>query len=728
MKIELLLKGLTCANCGAKIEDRVSKLEGVKESILNFSLSKLIVEYEDCIQEDMFNKVNDIVVKLEPHVKVLYYSDINRGDRREVCTSSCCSSGHSHTHEDSHNHNHDHNKANEKMKSDGVISVDDNIGLICGIALYIVALILGETNPVTNIMFFAAYILVGGGVVKKAFLNILRGEIFDENFLMTIATFGAFMIGEHAEGVAVMIFYGIGEMFQGYAVDKSRKSISSLMNIKAEYAIKLVDDKEVRVKPEQVKVDDLIIIKPGERVPLDGIVIEGEGSLDTSALTGESLPRDIKIDDEILAGSINLNSVIKVKVLKEYGQSTVARILELVENASNKKGKTEKFITKFARYYTPIVVAVALILAIIPPLVISGQTFEVWIYRALVFLVVSCPCALVVSVPLGLFAGIGGASKKGVLIKGGNYIEILKGVDTVVFDKTGTLTQGEFGVVKINGIDMDKDEILKYAAYGESFSNHPIAQSVVKAYGKKIEKDKVKNYTEISGHGISATILGKKVLLGNNKLMEREQIGYQTSSTVGTIIHIAIDGEYEGNIVIADKIKETSKDAIEELKNIGVSRTIMLTGDNKLVANEVGNHLGLDEVYGELLPGDKVEKIEEIIQGSKGKVIFVGDGINDAPVLARADIGIAMGGVGSDAAIEAADVVLMKDDPLAVATAIKIGRKTTSILWQNIIFALGIKLLVMGLSSIGIANMWAAVFADVGVTLIAILNSMRALR
>ncbi|MGL4772371.1 MAG: heavy metal translocating P-type ATPase [Clostridium sp.] len=731
-KMELLLKGLTCANCGAKIEDRVGKLKGVNESVLNFSLSKLIVTFNDDVkEEELYDGVKEIVEKLEPHVKVMYYKDAEGYRNINVCSSSTCSIEGNHEHHGhSHEHGHSNNKAHshEHTHGDGSFNIDDNIPLIMGIALYVLALILGESNPITIILFIASYILVGGEIVKTAFMNILRGEIFDENFLMTIATLGAFIIGEHAEGVAVMIFYGIGEMFQGYAVDKSRKSISSLMNIKAEYAVKLQDGKEVKVKPEAVRVDDIIIIKPGERVALDGIIIEGEGSLDTSALTGESLPRDIKVGDEILAGAINLNSVIKVKVSKEYGQSTVARILELVENASNKKGKTEKFITKFARYYTPIVVFIAIALAVVPPLVLEGHTFSEWIYRALIFLVVSCPCALVVSVPLGLFAGIGGASKKGVLIKGGNYIEILKNVDTVVFDKTGTLTKGEFGVSQINEIDMSKEDLLKYAAHGESFSNHPIAQSVVKAYSGKINKNDVKDYKEISGHGISATILGKKVLLGNDKLMKKEQIGYQTSSTVGTIIHIAINGVYEGNIVIGDKIKETSKEAISKLKEIGIKKTVMLTGDNKLVADAVGKELGLDEVYGELLPGDKVTKVEEILENAQGKVIFVGDGINDAPVLARADIGIAMGGIGSDAAIEAADVVLMKDDPKSISDAIKIGRKTTSILWQNIIFALGVKVLVMILSAFGVANMWIAVFADVGVTLIAVINSMRALK
>lgn len=739
-KLEILLKGLTCANCGAKIETRVGKLEGVNECVLNFAISKLIVEYDGRDEKEVFNEVSDIVNKLEPHVKVEYYNPkLIEEYRVSSCEDGICEltefeeeghehshNGHSHSHKKSHSHE-ENGHSNSHDHNHDTFSLDDNIPLILGIALYITALVLGETNPIQTILFVAAYVLVGGGVVKTAFFNILRGEVFDENFLMTVATIGAFLVGDHAEGVAVMVFYGIGEMFQSYAVSKSRKSISSLMNIKAEYAIKLVDGNEVKVKPEEIKVDDIIVIKPGERVPLDGVIIDGQASLDTSALTGESLPRDYGVDDEILAGAINLDSVIKVKVTKIFGESTVARILELVENASNKKGKTEKFITKFARYYTPVVVFIALGLAVIPPIVL-GQSFNEWIYRALIFLVVSCPCALVVSVPLGLFAGIGGASKKGVLIKGGNYIEILKNVDTVVFDKTGTLTKGEFGISKINSLFESEEEVLKYAAHGESFSNHPIAQSVVKAYKGEIDKNMVEDYKEISGHGISATIFGKKVLLGNAKLMESEQIAYQSTSSIGTVINVAIDGEYAGNIVIADKIKETSKEAISMLKEIGVKKIVMLTGDNKAVAKAVGDELGLDEVYGELLPGDKVDRVEKLLEEAQGKLIFVGDGINDAPVLARADVGVAMGGVGSDAAIEAADVVLMKDDPKSIVDAINVGRKTTSILWQNIIFALGVKALVMILSIYGLSNMWEAVIADVGVTLIAVLNSMRALK
>ena len=571
---------------------------------------------------------------------------------------------------------------------------------------------------------------MGGKVVLSAIRNIFRGQVFDENFLMTVATLGAFAIGNHPEGVAVMIFYEIGELFQSYAVNRSRKSISSLMDIRADYANLIIDGKEKKVDPSEIKIDDIIVIKPGERVPLDGVVIEGNSSLDTSALTGESLPRNIELNDEILAGVINLTGVIRVKVTKEFGESTVSRILELVQNASSKKAQTEKFITKFARYYTPVVVLSAVALAIIPPLVVEGALFSDWVYRALIFLVVSCPCALVVSIPLGLFAGIGGASKNGVLIKGGNYLEALKDVETVVFDKTGTLTKGVFKVVKINTNNIEEGELLRIAATGESFSNHPIAQSILKAYGKEVDKSIISNYEEISGNGIKVNIDNKEVLLGNYKLMNSNGIKYTNSQEIGTVVHVVVDGEYKGNIVIADEVKEDSKEAIEMLKKIGVKKCVMLTGDNKKVAEKIAEELGLDEVYAELLPTDKVAMVEKLLKekSEKGKLAFVGDGINDAPVLARADVGVAMGGIGSDAAIEAADVVLMRDNPSSLVDAIEIGRKTNRILWQNIIFSLGVKIAVLIPAAIGIANMWEGVFADVGVTLIAVLNSMRALR
>jgi Cd2+/Zn2+-exporting ATPase len=502
------------------------------------------------------------------------------------------------------------------------------------------------------------------------------------------------------------------------------------MNIRAEYANLIKDNKEIKVSPEELKVDDVIVIKPGERVPIDGLIIEGKTSIDTSALTGESIPKDVKASEEILAGTVNLSGVIKVKVSNEFGQSTVARILDLVENASSKKAPTEKFITKFSKYYTPIVVISAVLLAVIPPIIIQDANFSEWLYRALIFLVVSCPCALVVSIPLALFAGIGGASKKGILVKGGNYLEALKDVNAVVFDKTGTLTKGVFKVTKINGVNIENDKLLEIAALGESFSNHPIANSITNQYNKPIDKALVSDYKEISGNGISAAVERRRVLLGNSKLMIENNIKYSSDEEIGTIIHIAIDNEYKGYIVISDEVKEDSKHAIEGLKKIGIKRIVMLTGDNRIIANKIGKELGIDEVYSELLPVDKVDKIEEIINNKsiKGKVAFVGDGVNDAPVLARADIGMAMGGIGSDAAIEAADVVLMKDTPSSIIDAINSGRRITKILWQNIIFSLGVKSAVLILGAIGLANMWEGVFADVGVTIIAVINSMRALK
>ena len=502
------------------------------------------------------------------------------------------------------------------------------------------------------------------------------------------------------------------------------------MDIRADYANVLRDGKEVKVSPEEVFIGESIIVKPGERVPLDGIILEGTSFIDTSALTGESVPREVTIGNEILSGSINNNGVLKVKVYKEFRESTVARILELVENASNKKAPTEKFITKFAKVYTPIVVAIAVLVAIIPPIIIKDATFSEWIYKALSILVVSCPCALVVSIPLGFFSGIGAASKKGILVKGGNYLEALKDSEVVVFDKTGTLTKGVFEVTEINAKNITKDELLEITAMGEIHSNHPIAVSIAKAYGKDINKDEIKDYKEISGHGIEVTIREDDVLLGNSKLMEMNNINYDNIDSIGTIVHVAINGEYKGNIVISDEIKENVKEALSELKDVGIKNTIMLTGDNKNVADKVAKDIGIDEVYSELLPGDKVSKIEDILskKNSKGKVLFVGDGINDAPVLARADIGVAMGGIGSDAAIEAADVVLMKDKIEEISEAIRVSRRTNKILWQNIIFSLGVKVIVMFLVVLGLTNMWAAVFADVGVTLIAVLNSMRIIR
>lgn len=721
-EIRLFLQGLDCANCASKIEDRVNKLDSISEASLNFSTISLMAQIKPgYIKEQVIEQIKSIVISLEPHVKVL--SKDPKVNNKKSCPDGKCGDIESHDHGHSHEHSHEHSH-------DGGFGLKDNIVLMIGVIVYGLALFFEDKGAIGIVLFAAAYILIGYNVLSAAIKNILRGEVFDENFLMTIATIGAFAIKEYPEAVAVMLFYEIGEKFQGYAVNRSRKSISSLMDIKAEYANVMKDGKEVKMSPEEVKIDDIIIIKPGERVPLDGVVIEGSSFVDTSALTGESVPRELNVGNEILAGCINTNSVLKVRTSKEFRESTVARILELVENASNKKAPTEKFITKFARVYTPIVVFLAIAIAIIPTLIIKDAQFSDWLYRALVFLVVSCPCALVVSIPLGFFAGIGGASKKGVLVKGGNYLEILKDVDTVVFDKTGTLTKGVFEVTEINENNISKDELLEIAAIGESLSNHPIAESIVEAYGKEIDNSNIKNYEEIAGHGIKVNIKDDEVLLGNYKLMEKFNIKYRSMDSIGTIVHIAINNEYKGNIVISDEIKENSKIALAKLKEIGIKKTIMLTGDNRVVAEKVGKSIGIDKVYSELLPQDKVSKVEDIMKSSRksAKVVFVGDGINDAPVLARADVGVAMGGIGSDAAIEAADVVLMKDDPEALVEAIKISKKTNTILWQNIIFALAVKIFVMLLSTMGFATMWEAVFADVGVTVIAILNSIRCLR
>ena len=578
-------------------------------------------------------------------------------------------------------------------------------------------------------LFFISFLIVGGDVVLSAVKNIFRGQVFDENFLMSIATIGAFLIGEFPEGVAVMLFYQIGELFQSYAVSQSRKSIASLMDIRPDYANVKRGNELIRVDPDEVQIGDIIVIKAGEKVPLDGKVIKGSSMIDTSALTGESVPRDIEVGSELLSGCININGVITAEVTKEFGESTVSKILELVENASSKKSNSEQFITRFARYYTPIVVILAATLAIIPPLVISGATFSDWIYRALTFLVVSCPCALVISIPLSFFGGIGGASRKGILIKGSNYLETLAKTEIVVFDKTGTLTKGVFNVQEIHAEELSEEELLELTAYAESYSNHPISLSLKRAYGKDIDNQRIANVEEISGHGVNATVDGKNVLAGNSKLMEKMNIAYFKDELVGTVVHVAVDNLYAGYIVIADEIKADAALAIKQLKAAGINQTIMLTGDSLSVGTKVATELGLDKVYAELLPADKVEKLEELFleKSSKGKLAFVGDGINDAPVLARADIGIAMGGLGSDAAIEAADIVIMTDEPSKIVTAIKISKKTLKIAYQNIGFAIGVKVIVLILSAFGYASMWAAVFADVGVTIIAILNAFRAL-
>ena len=605
------------------------------------------------------------------------------------------------------------------------------IKIILALILFLFAMIVKfENEGINNAIFIVSYIIVGAEIVKKAIKNIFRGKVFDENFLMTVATLGAFGIGEFPEAVAVMLFYQVGELFQSYAVDKSRKSISSLMDIRPDFANVYRNEKIEKVNPDEVKIGEIIIIKPGEKVPLDGRILEGETALDTKALTGESMPKEVEKGDEILSGCINLNGVIKIEVKKEYGESTVSKILDLVENASSKKSKSENFITKFARYYTPIVVIIALLLAIIPPIVMDHATFSDWIYRALSFLVVSCPCALVISIPLSFFGGIGGASKMGVLIKGSNYLEALSNTEITVFDKTGTLTKGVFEVQKVNAIGISEEELLKIAAYAENYSNHPISKSIKQAYKKEIDEKQIANYEELAGLGVAARIEEQDVLVGNEKLMKEKGIQFEKCNEVGTILYIAIKGKYAGYILISDTIKEDAKSAIQELKKNHIKQIVMLTGDKKEVGENVAKEIGIDATYTELLPEGKVKKVEELLKtkSEKGKLAFVGDGINDAPVLALADIGMAMGGLGADSAIEAADIVIMTDEPSKIVKAIKLSKKTMRIVKENIIFAIGVKVFVLILAALGISTMWQAVFADVGVSVIAILNALRALR
>ena len=605
-------------------------------------------------------------------------------------------------------------------------------------ALLIVALkVVGSFVEINRYLEFALYMIpyfvIGYDILRKAFLGIKNKQVFDENFLMAVATVGAIALGDYTEGVAVMLFYQIGELFQSYAVGKSRRNISELMDIRPDYANIEVDGELQQVDPDEVEIGTVIVVTPGEKVPIDGVVTEGESSLNTSALTGESVPREVRAGDEIISGCINLSGVIRIKTTKEFGESTVSKILDLVENATSKKSHSENFISKFAHYYTPAVCYSALALAIIPPiinLIIGNQAgFGTWIYRALTFLVISCPCAVVISVPLSFFAGIGGASKAGVLVKGSNYLETLSKTKYVLFDKTGTMTKGVFEVVGVHDNAIDKNHLIELAAYAESYSTHPISKSLQAAYGKEIDKNRISDVKEISGHGVIAKVDGKEVAAGNGKLMDMLGIKYTECEQVGTKVHIALDGKYAGHILISDVIKPTSKQAIAELKSAGVKKTVMLTGDASDVAKQVADELGIDEVYSELLPDDKVSKVEEYLskKGEKEKLAFVGDGINDAPVLSRADIGIAMGAMGSDAAIEAADIVLMDDDPLKIAKAIKISKKCLGIVYENIIFALGVKLVCLILGALGIANMWVAIFADVGVMVIAVLNAIRAL-
>ena len=701
LKKEILLEGLCCGNCAAKIERESNKIDGVKSALVDYVATTLIMEIDNPSKlEEIIRKVKEIVKRIEPDVKVVV---VEGKDKKAA-------------------------KEKEDKEESNKCEI---IRFISGAAIFVIGTAFKLDNYIELLLFLTSYLLVGGEVVLRAVKNIRRGQVFDENFLMGIATIGAFAIGDYAEGVAVMLFYQLGEMFQDMAVNRSRKSIAALMDIRPDFANLKFGDEIKKVAPEEVSIGSIIIVKPGEKVPLDGKIIEGRSMVDTSALTGESVPREVTVGDNILGGVINKNGLLTIKVEKEFGDSTVAKILDLVQNASSKKAPTENFITKFARYYTPAVVFAAAALAVIPPLVIEGATFSQWLYRALSFLVVSCPCALVISIPLGFFGGIGGASKKGILVKGGNYLEALNNAEVVVFDKTGTLTKGVFKVteVKPQG-SISKAELLSYAAHAESYSNHPIATSIVNAFGKEIAKDTIENYEEIPGHGVKVKVSGNEVLAGSYKLMKKENISYEMVETVGTVVHVAIDKSYAGYIVISDELKEDSAKAIKTLKALGIKKTVMLTGDNKTVGMKVAETLGLDEVYAELLPDQKVEKLELLDKqkSSKGKLIFVGDGINDAPVLARADIGMAMGGVGSDAAIEAADVVIMTDEPSKIAEAIRVARKTRSIVMQNIVFALSIKLILLVLVALGLGTMWEAVFGDVGVALIAVLNSMRAMK
>lgn len=603
------------------------------------------------------------------------------------------------------------------------------VRIILSAVLLVAAALIPVGGIVKLVLFLIPYAVIGWDVLWKAIRNIAHGQVFDENFLMAIATVGAFALGEYPEGVAVMLFYQVGELFQSYAVGRSRQSIAALMDIRPDYANIEQDGKLVQVDPEDVAVGDTIVIKAGEKIPLDGVVLEGSSAVDTAALTGESLPRDVDPGDDVVSGCINQSGLLKVRVTKVFGESTVAKILDLVENSSSKKARAENFITRFARYYTPVVVIGAVLLAVLPPLLFGGDWSD-WLQRALIFLVISCPCALVISVPLSFFGGIGGASKQGILVKGSNYLEALAKTETVVFDKTGTLTKGTFQVTAVHPDRISKGELLELAAMAESYSEHPISRSLREAYQKPVDASRVTDVEEISGHGVRAKVDGHDVYAGNGKWMDRIGVSWRNCHRTGTVVHVAVDGEYAGHIVISDAVKPDAAAAIEALKREGVKKTVMLTGDVKAVGEAVAREIGIDEVHAELLPGDKVDQVERLLKNTsgKGKLAFVGDGINDAPVLSRADIGIAMGGLGSDAAIEAADIVLMDDKPSKLAVAVRISRKTLRIVRQNIVFALGIKLLFLALGAFGMANMWEAVFADVGVSVLAILNASRALR
>lgn len=704
-KLKLELEGLDCAGCADGILQFSEKLDGVDKVDLNFVGKTMTLQLSDMrLADDITEKITKKMKELEPGVVVSV-----TGDKKNKLK----------------------NKEIEDESKNNIFSQNKELAkiIIAGILFLIPTIFKFEGTP-RFLMFFISYLVIGTDVIVTALRNIKAGNPMDEHFLMTVATIGAFVIGEYPEGVAVMLFYQIGEYFQARAVNHSRKNIKALMDIRPDYANLVVGDKTVVVDPDEIEVGDIILIRPGEKVPLDGIVIEGESTLDTSNITGESVPRSIKVGEDIISGVVNNSGLLKVEVKKEFGDSTITKILDLVENASSKKAPTENFITKFSRYYTPIVVYVALAIGVIPPLLFGGVWAE-WAYRAFVFLVISCPCALVISVPLGFFGGIGAASKEGVLIKGGNYLEALNDLDTIVFDKTGTITKGTFKVTNIKTYSNYKDEdILEIAAYGESYSTHPIGVSIIDAYNKEIDKNRIEVYEDIAGKGIKAQMGGVEFLLGNKSLLDMHNIKVNAEESIGTVVYIAEGKEHIGTIVVSDEIKPGVEEALKELKKLGIKETIMLSGDNTKTVDKVAKIAGLDKAYGELLPQDKVIKFEEIIDSrtDNKKVAFVGDGVNDAPVLARADLGIAMGGLGSDAAIEASDIVIMTDEIGKIATGMKIARKTKRIVTQNIVLAIGVKLIVLLLGAMGQASMWQAVFADVGVSIIAIFNSIRALK
>jgi Cd2+/Zn2+-exporting ATPase len=697
-RVEFFLEGLNCAACAAKIEEKAKRISHVNRASLNLATNVLAIDAANAKKHGQIMKdVSGMVKEIEPGVTVKILT--GKGERTGA------------------------GGGNAGMREAAV--------LLAGGILFAAALLFRLPNNLKIMLYAAGYLLVGGRILAAAVRNLIRGRAFDENLLMSISTLGAFAIREYPEAVAVMLFFRTGEFLQDLAVNRSRKSIADLMDIRPEYANIKTPGGLRKVSPAEVRVGDIILVKPGERMPLDGVVEEGVSSVDTSALTGEAVPRDVEPGAEVLAGFINKNGVLSVRTTREFKESAVAKILELVEDAGARKAPTEKFITRFSRYYTPAVVFAAAALALVPPLLIPGAHFSDWVYRALVFLVVSCPCALVVSIPLGFFGGIGGASKNGILIKGGNFLEALADVDTVVFDKTGTLTKGVFKVTRVNPADgIEEKKLLEYIARAEYGSNHPVALAIIEAYGKKPDGEGVKGYTETPGLGVEAVIDGRKVLAGSARLMKREGISFKPVDETGTAVYAALDGKFIGSVVVSDEIKEDAAAAIRDLKALGVRRTMMLTGDSQRAAEEAAKALNIDEVHAELLPHQKVAMVETA-QGNKtsrGRVVFVGDGINDAPALARADIGVAMGGLGSDAAIEAADVVIMTDRIGKLAAAVRTARRTRAIVWQNIIFALAVKGIVLLLGAGGIASMWEAVFADVGVALIAVLNSMRAIK